>query len=71
MRFDLGMQVVGIDDYRFATGSDQFEDRNIQKRFALKGEKRFGGVMCVRLQPRSQPRCQDQCFHRAFLIMIV
>jgi hypothetical protein len=38
IRFDLGMPVVGIDDDRFATGSDQFEDHNIQERSALDGE---------------------------------
>jgi hypothetical protein len=32
------MPVVGIDDDRFATGSDQLEDHNIQERSALDGE---------------------------------
>jgi hypothetical protein len=38
IRFDLCMPVVGIDDDRFATGSDQLEDHNIQERSALDGE---------------------------------
>jgi hypothetical protein len=37
-RFDLFMQVVGIDDDRFATGSDQFGDHNIQEWSAQDGE---------------------------------
>jgi hypothetical protein len=37
-RFDPGMPVVGVDDDRFATGGDQFEDHNIQERSALDGE---------------------------------
>jgi hypothetical protein len=37
-RFDLIMHVVGIDDDRFATGSDQFGDHNIQERSAQDGE---------------------------------
>jgi hypothetical protein len=37
-RFDLGMPVVSIDDDRFATGGDQFEDHDIQERSAPDGE---------------------------------
>ena len=54
---------MGIDDDRRATGIDQFGDGDFQKCFARDRKKRFGCMIGVGAQSRSQARSQDQCFH--------
>ena len=65
-RFDLIMQVVGVDDDGAAAGRNELPDHQIQNRLIGDREQRFRSETGVGKQPGAKTGGKDHGFHRMF-----